>query len=108
MNDTPEGQPVDAGTVKYLKVLVTGLTGTMIIGFIIITVLFVIRFSEMSGRPAPVALPDTITLPDGTSPTAFTRGPDWYAVVTGDNRILIYDLETGTLRQTLQVERGAE
>ena len=106
MTEDPETPPVDAGTVKYLRHLVTALTVTMILGFIIIVVLFVIRFSGGFGPDPHVTrlLPDTIALPAGTTPLAFTRGPDWYAVVTEDDRILIFDLETGALRQTIAVE----
>ncbi|MEQ9240118.1 DUF6476 family protein [Roseovarius indicus] len=100
MTENSQEQPVDAGTVKYLRILVTTLSATMILGFIIIVVLFVIRFSDAMGP----TLPDVITLPDGTTPTAFTRGAGWYAVVTSDDQILIFDLESGDLRQTLQVE----
>ncbi|KRS18933.1 DUF6476 family protein [Roseovarius indicus] len=100
MTENSQEQPVDAGTVKYLRILVTTLSATMILGFIIIVVLFVIRFSDAMGP----TLPDVITLPDGTTPTAFTRGAGWYAVVTSDDQILIFDLESGELRQTLQVE----
>ncbi|MEO0773015.1 MAG: DUF6476 family protein [Pseudomonadota bacterium] len=92
--------PVDPGTVKYLRWLVTILTGTMILGFIVIVVLFVIRFSDAFGPE----LPDVITLPDGSEPLAFTQGGDWYAVVTQDDQILIYDRESGELRQTIAVE----
>lgn len=99
MNDTPQ-PPVDAGTVKYLRILVTVLSATMILGFIVIVVLFVIRFSDAFGPD----LPDVITLPDGSVPVAFTRASDWYAVVTDDNRILIFDLDSGALRQTVTVE----
>ena len=49
-------------------------------------------------------VPDSIPLPDGTRVTAFTRGPDWFAVVTGDNRILILDAATGALRQSITIE----
>lgn len=100
MTDNSQEQPVDAGTVKYLRILVTVLSATMILGFIIIVVLFVIRFSDAFGPE----LPDVITLPDGTTPTAFTKGTDWYAVVTSDDRILIFDLDSGELRQTLQID----
>lgn len=100
MTDNSQEQPVDAGTVKYLRILVTVLSATMILGFIIIVVLFVIRFSDAFGPE----LPDVITLPDGTTPTAFTKGADWYAVVTSDDRILIFDLHSGELRQTLQID----
>ena len=73
----------------------------MIIGFLVIIVLFVIRFSE-SG---PV-LPDQITLPAGTKAQAFTQGDGWYGVVTEDNRILIYNAETGSLLKEIEVDFG--
>ncbi|MEO0566942.1 MAG: DUF6476 family protein [Pseudomonadota bacterium] len=99
MSETPNPQPVDPGLVKYLRLLVTALTSVMIIGFVVIVFLFVTKFSEAFGPK----LPDQITLPDGTVPSAFTRGDGWYAVVTGENEILIFDDETGELRQTIQI-----
>lgn len=72
----------------------------MIFGLLAIFTLLVMRFSTDSGP----ALPDTLTLPDGTTATAFTQGPDWYAVVTTNNTILILDRTTGRLRQTVQIE----
>lgn len=70
----------------------------MILGLLTIVVLLVIRL----GVQRPVALPDTITLPDGTSAAAFTRGRDWYAVVTDDDEILIYSA-TGDLHQRIRI-----
>lgn len=72
----------------------------MILGFLTIVALFVMRFNEMG----QVELPDTIALPDGSEATAFTRGDDWFAVVTKDNEILIYSRVTGNLRQRIRVE----
>ena len=100
MADSPHPSPVDPGTVKYLRWLVTILTATMVLGFIVIVVLFVIRFSDAFGPK----LPDEIVLPDGSTPVAFTQGGDWYAVVTKDDQILIFDRESQELRQTIQVE----
>lgn len=100
MDDDPQMQPVDPAVVKYLRVLVTALTATMIIGFIIIVVLFVTRFTG----GADVTLPVSITLPDGTVAAAFTQGGDWYAVVTAEDVILIFDRATGQLRQTIRIE----
>jgi len=100
MNDTPDSQPVDPGLVKYLRLLVTVLTAVMIIGFLVIVFLFVTRFSDAFSPE----LPDVITLPDGTTPTAFTRGNGWYAVVTKDNQILIFSEQTGALRQTIEID----
>ena len=100
MADSPHPSPVDPGTVKYLRWLVTILTATMVLGFIVIVVLFVIRFSDAFGPE----LPDEIILPDGSTPVAFTQGGDWYAVVTKDDQILIFDRESQELRQIIQVE----
>lgn len=89
----------EPSNLRFLRRLVTVLTATMIIGLLVLITLIVIRLQQ----PAPVALPDTITLPENVVPTAFTRGPNWYAVVTQDNRILIYNLTTGDLRQDITV-----
>lgn len=74
----------------------------MIIGLLVIVGLFVTRF--WGQRDAVLSLPDTIALPQGTRAMALTQGTDWYAIVTDDNRILIYDRQSGTLRQTVTVE----
>lgn len=85
--------------------MVTILTATMIGGLVTIIALVVIHVPQtIRTVPDPVPLPDRISLPDGTVATAFTRGPDWFAVVTKDNRILILDAETGALRQTVRIE----
>ncbi len=102
-NDAPETvQELDPGLVKHLRRLVTVLTATMIIGFIVIVALFVTRFSGGAGPDLPAAL----TLPGGAEATAFTQGSDWIAVVTEDDRIMIYDRLSGKLRQTIQIDRG--
>jgi len=85
--------------VRYLRLLVTILTGTMIAGVLVVIFLLVTRFTEK-----PPALPDTLSLPDGAKVQAFTQGGDWFAVVTDDDRILIYDRVTGQLRQSVVVE----
>ena len=81
-----------------LRVLVTVLSVVMIAGFIVLIALFVIRFQE---RQPP--LPDEIILPDGAVATAFTRGDGWYAVVTKDQRILIFGAESGDLLDEIKV-----
>lgn len=93
-------QPVDPAMVRYLRVLVTVMSVTMIIGFIVIVTLFVTRFT----RGPDVSLPDKITLPAGAEAVAFTQGRDWYAVVSDSDNILIYDRTTARLRQTIQID----
>ena len=99
IRDMDEGQAPDGGTIKYLKVLVTVLTVTMIFGFLTIVVIFVMRF----GTTSPLDLPDRIALPVGTEATAFTQGEDWFAVVTDGSEILVYSRGTGELRQRIQI-----
>lgn len=94
-----DGQAPDNKTLRYLKALVTILTVTMILGFLTIVALFVMRFSAMN----KVELPDEITLPDGAKATAFTRGEGWFAVVTDDDEIIVYNRVTGNLLQRIKI-----
>lgn len=94
----PEPDAQEPANLKFLRRLVTVLTATMIGGVLLIIGLIVIRFYDV---PSP--LPDTLDLPDGAQAISFTQGPDWYAVVTSDNQILIFDRVTGTLKQSIQV-----
>ncbi len=86
--------------LRFLKWLVTVLTATMILGVLTIVVLLVIRLQT----PA-VALPGEIVLPDGAVATAFTQGEGWFAVVTSDDRILIFDRAGGALIQEVAIGR---
>lgn len=81
-----------------MRLLVTTLTGVMIAGLVILVVLFVTRFPD----PRPT-LPDNVSLPDGVAAQAITFGAGWYAVVTNDNRILIFDAQSGALRQDVAI-----
>ena len=96
MDEAP-GEAEARRTVAYLRALVTALAAVMGAGVIALVVLLVTRLPDGS---AP--LPERVTLPDGTVPLAFTRGPSWMAVATAD-RVLIYDLD-GTLRQTVEID----
>ena len=93
------GDPVEPANLVFLRRLVTVLTVVMIAGVLVVMALLVTRLT----RDAP-PLPDQITLPQGAKPRAFTQGPDWYAVVTDANEILIFDRLTGALRQTVQID----
>ena len=80
------------------------LTLTMIVGVITIVAIIVTRMPvAMQAMPK---MPDSVALPDGTRAVAFTQGPDWYAVVTAGDEILIFDRATGVLRQRVKVEGG--
>ncbi|SIS67684.1 hypothetical protein SAMN05421759_102285 [Roseivivax lentus] len=83
------------GDVRFLKILVTTLTTTMIAGLLVIIALFVIRFREAP----PLALPDRLELPAGATALSVTTLPDRIIVVTDQDRVLVFD-KGGTLRQS--------
>ena len=85
--------------LRLLRWLVTGLTATMIVGLLAIVAMLVIIVNRDS-----VSLPDQIALPVGKTARAFTQGPDWYAIVTADDRILIFNRTTGQLQQTVHIK----
>lgn len=108
--DPPEPPAVDPALVTYLRRLVTVLTVVMIVGVLAIVGLLVSRLQTLAPTGTAAtgvgaqALPEKIVLPDGSTPLAFTKGTDWYAVVTTENLLLIFDADTGDLQQTVQIE----
>ncbi len=90
----------EPANLVFLRRLVTTLTAVMILGVVVIVALLVIRLQQ---PVASAPLPAEITLPDGSRAAAFTRGSDWYAVVTTKDEILIYDAATSALRQRIFV-----
>ena len=91
---------LNAPQLTFLRRLVTILTLTMIGGTITLVTLIFTRFQD---APVSLGLPESITLPDGSAPVAFTKSKDWYAVVTGKGQVLMYDLN-GVLFQTIDVK----
>jgi hypothetical protein len=88
----------EPANLRFLRRLVTVLTATMIAGVLLIIGLIVTRFYDV-----PPSLPETVVLPEGTTAVSFTQGPDWYAIVTSANEILIFDRVTGRLQQTMTI-----
>ena len=97
MTDTPIEQKLPP-SLRLLKILVIALMITMIGGVITVVWLLVTRMPHSVS--APPRLPDDLVLPTGTTASAVTFGQGWFAVVTTDQRILIYAAD-GTLRQDI-------
>jgi Family of unknown function (DUF6476) len=99
--------PVDPDTgtlppsLRLLKWLVIVLTLTMIGGVITVVALIVTRMPQAFVAPAPT-VPEALALPEGTTVAAVTFGTGWIAVVTEDDRILIFGAD-GALRQEVAV-----
>lgn len=101
--DQPPIPEAEARNLRFLRVLVTVLTAVMIVGLVTVVALLVIRLQAPSPGPAALMLPDEIALPEGATAQAVTQGRDWYAVVTGDDEILVFDRATGALRQRVAI-----
>jgi len=90
--------PIEPANLRFLRRLVTVLTAVMICGVLVVIGLLVTRLN----RDSPI-LPQEIAVPGGASAIAFTQAPEWYAVVTDRDEILIFDRLTGKLRQTVKI-----
>jgi len=94
----PQKEIVIGPTIKFLKLLVTVLAGVMIIGFVIIVSLFILNF-----RTSHIPIPATIELPSSASPVAYTQTKNWYAIITDQDEIFIYD-KAGNQIQKIKVD----
>jgi len=99
MDNAPEGEALPPG-LRLLKGLVIVLTLTLIGGVITVVGVIVTRMPHATGGPL---LPEAVRLPAGTRAAAVTAGTDWFAVVTTDDRILIFR-RNGTLRQEIRLQ----
>ena len=84
--------------LRFLRQLVTVLTVVMIVGVVLIAALLVIRLNQPT-----LPVPDQIILPAGTIAVSYTQTQNWFAVVTDENKILIFDLN-GQLTQEVDVK----
>ena len=84
--------------LKFLQRLVTLLTVSMIVGILTIAALLAFKL-----RSENINFPQTLALPDGTKPIAFTQTKDWYSIITEANEILIYKND-GTLIRSIKVQ----
>ena len=94
----PQKEILVAPTIMFLKRLVTVLAGVMIIGFVIIVSLFILNF-----RTSKMPIPAKIELPSSVSPVAYTQTKNWYAIITDQDEILIYD-KAGNQIQKIKVD----
>ena len=73
----------------------------MILGLLTMIALFVIRLGP--GTATPLPLPDEIVLPGDAKALSVTWGKDHYAVITNDDRVLVFD-RSGNLKKTVEIE----
>ncbi|WP_245990273.1 DUF6476 family protein [Tabrizicola piscis] len=98
--DDPEEMALPP-SLRLLKWLVIVLTITLICGLITVVALIVTRMPQAFATQAPI-VPENLVLPQGTKAAAVTFGKGWVAVVTEDDRILVFGTD-GTLRQDISI-----
>ena len=84
--------------LRFLHRLVTLLTISMIVGILSVAALLAFKL-----RSENINFPQTLILPDGTKPIAFTQTKDCYSIITEANEILIYKND-GTLIRSITVQ----
>jgi len=89
---------LDPTNIRFLRILVTTLTVTMIAGIIIVITLLVIKL-----QPSKIKIPQEITLPKGTKAISYSQGSDWIAIISSDDRIFIFDSVTGKIRKQIKI-----
>ena len=104
MSDPATPEASDAAlppSLRLLKWLVILLTLSMIGGVITVVWLIVTRMPATFAPPTPT-VPEAVALPAGKKAAAVTFGQGWIAVVTTDDRILIFGTD-GTLRPEVAI-----
>ena len=86
--------------LRFLQRLVTLLTVSMIAGIIIIVALLAVKL-----RTESINFPQTVILPDGTKPIAFTQIKDWYSIITDADEVLIFKND-GTLINSILIQEA--
>ncbi|RBP81679.1 hypothetical protein DFO80_13610 [Rhodobacter sp. 140A] len=93
MSDMLPSDPAPLPEVRFLKILVTALAVTMILGLVTIVGLLVTRLSG----PVPLPeLPEAVVLPEGVRPVSLAFAGNRIVVLSADDRVLVY-LRDGTL-----------
>jgi hypothetical protein len=100
MSDMMPSDPTPLPEIRFLKILVTALTATMIAGLVAIIALLVIR---LPGKAVLPDLPTTITLPAGARAQAITFARDYTVVVTDGPEVLLYRPD-GTLAKSVPLQ----
>lgn len=91
-----DGPQAPLPEIRFLKILVTALTVTMIAGLVTIVALLVIRLPD--GAPLP-ELPAAIRLPDGAKAEAVTFARKALIVLTDQGDVLVYAPDGQFLQQ---------
>jgi Flp pilus assembly protein protease CpaA len=102
MTETPEEVEGLPPSLRWLKWMVMTLTLSLIGGVLTVVWLLVTRLPMPGAHPVA---PPSLQMPAGATAAAVTMGTGWVAVVTTDNRILIFG-PRGQFWQEIAVKPG--
>ncbi|QHQ33906.1 DUF6476 family protein [Algicella marina] len=109
-HDTAPSGPEPA-PLRRLRLLVTVLTLTMIVGMLTITGLLAWRLStagQAELQPGPT-LPENLPLPSGETLISYTQSPDYTVLITrdadGQERLHLLTKDNGEISETLVLQR---
>lgn len=102
MSDMPPSDTTPLPELRFLKILVTALAVTMILGLITIVGLLVIRLRPGAGSAGVLmpALPAAIALPEGARALSLSFAEGRIVVLTADDRVLVYAPDGALIGQT--------
>lgn len=93
--------PEETANLRLLRRLVVVLMVVMIAGFLLLMVLFAMRFHALSSAHIPLS--DAPFLPKGTKALAVTYAKDFVMVLTEEQEILIFDPKKLTLLKRIDI-----
>ena len=97
----PKG-PEEPANLRLLRILVTTLTATMILGIALVVILLAVRLN--APRSGVFADIDQITLPDHVQATAVTQTETEVLVVGSDGKLYIFPAGSKAPRKIIALE----
>lgn len=102
VHNEPDDQGPEPANLKFLRILVTVLTATMIIGIAAVITLMVLRLNQTPSSWAPQV--ETLTLPSGVTPAAVTYIQNRTLILGDDDNLYIFEGDAQTATKTIKIE----
>ncbi|WP_156945905.1 DUF6476 family protein [Roseicyclus elongatus] len=106
MDEAPKDQAGLPRDLRFLKTLVTVLTGVMIAGVITITALLVIRLNDTAEAPILTVAPGEYAVPEGVGVTGFQLVGRHVVIIGDDNVIRVFERDSGLQVRVFALPEG--
>ncbi|NDR55229.1 DUF6476 family protein [Aliiruegeria sabulilitoris] len=91
----------DARNLRFLRVLVLVLTGTMIAGMVLLVALFYARLGGDAPAPEALVVPERFEIPAGSEIAAVTQAKAFWVLVTTQGEVLFFAPTGGAPTRTI-------